>query len=68
MIGDRLRELRIYWAHMNQIDLARASGVSNVTISYIERNERHPRNATIHKLAKGLGVSVEELTGKEDTG
>ena len=63
MIANNLYRLRVYKAHLNQIDLARKSGVSRVAISYIERGMRKPHKATIKKLADALGVSEKELTG-----
>jgi len=47
---------------MNQIDLAKASGVAQNTISEIELGKRKARPETLGKLAGALGVSIAELT------
>lgn len=44
-------------------ELAKRSGVAPGTISELERGARRAYPSTLVKLAKGLGVPVEELTG-----
>ena len=43
---------------LNQVDLARASGVAQNTISEIETGRREARPATLGKLAKALNVEI----------
>jgi transcriptional regulator with XRE-family HTH domain len=48
---------------MNQVDLARASGVAQNTISEIELGKREARPGTLKKLADALGVGIADLLG-----
>jgi transcriptional regulator with XRE-family HTH domain len=57
----RIRTMR----GMNQVDLAKASGVSQNTISEIETGRREARPATLGKLAKGLGVDIADFFGEQ---
>ena len=56
----RLRAVRIRRL-MSQEDLAKASGVGEVTISRIENGQQDARLSTIRKLAHALDVPAEEL-------
>ncbi len=47
---------------MNQVDLAKASGVAQNTISEIELGKREARPGTLKKLADALGVELRDLT------
>jgi transcriptional regulator with XRE-family HTH domain len=58
--GKRLESLRKS-KNLTQNRLCLKSGVSKNSISAYECYKRHPQNATIHKLAKGLGVSSSML-------
>jgi transcriptional regulator with XRE-family HTH domain len=53
----RIRTMR----GMNQVDLAKASGVSQNTISEIETGRREARPATLGKLAKALDVEIADF-------
>src|SRR5215213_6493862 len=46
---------------MNQVDLARASGVAQNTISEIELGKREARPGTLKKLADTLGIEISDL-------
>jgi transcriptional regulator with XRE-family HTH domain len=61
-IGERLFALRDErgWS---QHRLEEESGVSRVSIGKIEADQVKPRIGTLRKLARALGVSVEELVG-----
>ena len=49
-------------------DVARATGVSNMTLSDWKRGKTKPKTETMHKIASFLNVSVEYLmTGEEMT-
>lgn len=64
MVGERLRALR-QARGMTQVDLSRASMVTQQTISSLESGRvQDPEMATVVKLAVGLGVPVEDLTGQ----
>jgi transcriptional regulator with XRE-family HTH domain len=46
-----------------QLELAQKSGVPQPTISQIESgNRRYPTYENIKKIAKALGINIEELT------
>src|SRR5215212_10798926 len=60
MVGERLAELREQKA-LTLRDLEEASGVGADAISKIENGHRKPRPSTLRKLARALGVGVEDL-------
>jgi transcriptional regulator with XRE-family HTH domain len=62
-IGHRVRTLRYARnPRWTQEELARAAGVSNMSVSNIERNEHaSPRIATLRKIADALGVPLSDL-------
>ncbi len=57
---ERLKALRRLRA-LSQEELAEESGVGRATISRIERGETGAHGRTLRRLAKALGVGVEEL-------
>lgn len=59
----RIRTMR----GMNQVDLAKASGVAQNTISEIETGRRGARPATLGKLAKALGVEIADFFEESDS-
>lgn len=58
--GKRTKELRLQ-KKMSQADLAEILGVHPTYISGIERGVRNMALKNIEKLAKALGVPIEEL-------
>jgi transcriptional regulator with XRE-family HTH domain len=62
----RLKTLRRLRA-LSQEELADESGVGRATISRIERGETGAHGRTLRRLAKALGVGVEELVRIEGT-
>ena len=58
--GKRVREIRLK-KKMSQGDLAKILGVHPTYISGIERGVRNMALKNIERLAKSLGVSIEEL-------
>jgi transcriptional regulator with XRE-family HTH domain len=60
MVGERLAELRERKA-LTLRDLEEASGVGADAISKIENGHRKPRPSTLRKLARALGVEVEDF-------
>jgi transcriptional regulator with XRE-family HTH domain len=58
--GKRLASLRNS-KKLSQEELANRAGLHAVAITYIETGKRLPKLNTVHKLATGLGISVEEL-------
>lgn len=63
-IGERVKALRLMRG-MNQTELADKSGVSDRTISSIERGERYGIVTTYLYLAEALDVSIGALLGGE---
>lgn len=61
-MNGRLRQLRESKALARQ-DLARVSGVNEITIYRAERGKTKLRPSTIRKLAEALGVDPTEITG-----
>ena len=59
-LSENLKALRIK-NHMSPKQLASKAGTHYETILRAERNETIPKNKTVRKLAKALGVTVEEL-------
>ncbi len=47
--------------HMSQGDICRELGVDRAYISTIESGKQNPTLATIERIAKALGASVDEL-------
>jgi len=60
MVGERLAELREQKA-LTLHDLEELSGVGADGISKIENGHRKPRPATLRKLARALGIEVEDF-------
>jgi putative transcriptional regulator len=57
---NRVKELRVA-AGLRQEDLAASTGVSRQTIISIERGRYNPSLELAWKLARRLGVTIEEL-------
>ncbi len=58
--GERVAVLRQKHG-LTQEQLANKTGLSVDTIGAVEQGRRWARLTTLHKLAKGLGVSTDEL-------
>ena len=58
--GKNLKEIRLK-KDLSQGDLARILSVHRSYISGLERGRRNPSLLTVHKVAKALGVSTNEL-------
>ena len=58
--GKKLREAHLK-KDLSQGDVARILGVHRSYISGLERGRRNPSLLTVHKVAKALGVSTNEL-------
>lgn len=59
-LGKNLKRIRTEKG-ISQGDIARSFGLDKAFISNIENGKTNPTLATITKLAKAVGVSVEEL-------
>jgi transcriptional regulator with XRE-family HTH domain len=60
MVGERLAELREQKA-LTLRELEEASGIGADAISKIENGHRKPRPSTLRKLARALGIEVEDF-------
>ena len=58
--GKKLREVRLK-KNKSQGDIAKILGVHRSYISGLERGVRNPSLLTVHKVAKALGISTNEL-------
>lgn len=58
--GLRLRELRLQ-RHLTQEQLADAADLHRTVVGFIERAERDVGISTLWRLARALGVPVEDL-------
>lgn len=65
MFGERVRYLRKK-AGLDQTELARQLGISQVTLSRLENGHRQPTRAQLISLAKYFNVSLDALTGIEE--
>lgn len=61
-VGTRLRERRLAMG-LTQRQLETESGISRHEVSRYEGGRRTPRLQTIARLARALGVSVDDLLG-----
>lgn len=62
--GERLRALRTSKA-LSQRALAEVAGVSPQSVNAYERGERYPVLSKAFALADALGVTVEQLAGRD---
>ena len=56
-----MRQFRLQKGITSQIDLANKAGLDRTYVGGIERGERNVALKNIEKLAKALGVNLEEL-------
>jgi len=64
-MSEKIKKLRQRQA-LSLSDLAELTKLSRVTINRIENGKQNPMPRTIRRLAKALGVSVQELTAEEE--
>lgn len=63
-LGENVKSRRVDLGK-STYDLARDVGVTDVTISYVERGLRRPSLMLAMKLADALGCTLTELVGPE---
>lgn len=61
---ERIKQKRIE-RNLSINELARRSGVDKKTIRLLESGERKPKRATLESIAKAMGITLVELTGKD---
>jgi transcriptional regulator with XRE-family HTH domain len=61
--GERVKKVRL-GKNMSQNDVAKILGTHRVYISGIERGMRNPSLITMEKIAKALGVKINDLIDK----
>ena len=59
-LGKNLKRIRA-GKGISQGDIVKTSGIDKAMISNIENGKTNPTLATIAKLAKAIGVSIDEL-------
>lgn len=59
--GKRVRDLRLQKRLGSQIDFSLRAGLDRTYLGGIERGERNVALKNIEKIAKALGVSIDEL-------
>ena len=59
-LGANMKKIRLE-RQMSQGDICRKLGVDRSYISNVENGNKNPTLSTIAKLAKALGVSIDEL-------
>lgn len=59
-LGKIIRSKRMT-QNLTQIELAGKAGVDRNYIGMLERGERNPSYLSLLKIAKGLGITVDEL-------
>ncbi len=65
MIGKRIKQL-IDAQGITQLELAKATKLTQAAISQFISDSRIPSTPTLNKLATALGVSVDTLLGRKD--
>lgn len=60
LAGANVRRLMARW-DMTQADVVQATGLDERTVRSFIRGDARPHARTLHKLASGLGVAVDEL-------
>jgi len=60
IVGARIRAARES-ASLSQQELSRRSGIAQESLSRIETGRRDPRLGTLRRLAKGLGLSLDQF-------
>jgi DNA-binding XRE family transcriptional regulator len=61
--GARLRAAR-EGLGLSQLELSRRSGIAQESLSRIETGRRDPRLGTLQRLARGMGLSLDQLMGR----
>jgi putative transcriptional regulator len=67
-IGERIIQLREQ-RNMTQYALAKAAGIPRSTLNSVERGSRSGERlslATARRLARALGVTIDDLAGTQD--
>ncbi len=64
-VGNRLREIRSQ-AGLSQRELAKRAGVTNSTISMIEKNSVSPSVSSLKKVLSGIPISLLEFFDSEE--
>lgn len=65
-MGNRIRDLRED-RDLRQVDVARATGIDQKTLSNYETGKTRPDSEALVRLADFFGVSIDYLVGRIDT-
>lgn len=66
LVAERIRAVRES-ADLSQLELSRRSGIAQESLSRIETGRRDPRLGTLQKLARGMGMSLDQLMQRLST-
>ena len=64
-LGKHIRRRRKL-AKLSQLELAENAGLNETYISDLERGIRNPSYLVVHKIARGLGITLSELSNDVD--
>ncbi|NFG60035.1 helix-turn-helix transcriptional regulator [Clostridium botulinum] len=59
-IGEKIKSIRVK-KNMSRKDIAKKSGISEISIRKYEKGERNPKLENIKNIAKALNISIYEL-------
>lgn len=65
-IGERIKQRRKE-KHLSQVELATLTGLTQTTISALERSVNEPATASLGLIANALNCTVGELVGESET-
>jgi len=60
--GDSLMKAWREHLSLTQAEVARRAGMSQPAYAKLEKPDANPRTATLRKIARALGISLEQLT------
>ena len=60
--GDSLLKAWREYLDLTQAEVAKRAGMSQPAYAKLEKPDANPRTATLHKIAKAFGISLEHLT------
>jgi DNA-binding XRE family transcriptional regulator len=67
VVGARIRAVRES-VSLSQLELSRRSGIAQESLSRIETGRRDPRLGTLQRLARGMGLSLDQLMERLSAG
>lgn len=65
-LGEKIRQVRLSKA-ISQVELSKRAGVSQSTITQLERGQKDPTFETLERLSSALNIKSAELIADADT-